>query len=112
MTAINKLDLTILKTLISNKKHAIEFASEQDAKLFSPEAWNFANQVVSYLRTHKDLPTLRVLSEKLEKGKSNEKLIESIKKTWEAVEKTPIDDKEYAHDLEKLKKRFGEKQIL
>lgn len=112
MTVFNQLDLSILKTLITNKKHALEFASEQDAKLFSPEAWNFANQVVSYLRTHKELPTLRVLSEKLSKGQSNEKLLESIKKAWEAVEKTPADDKEYKHDLEKLKKRFAEKQLL
>jgi replicative DNA helicase len=54
-----------------------------------------------------------VLSEKLAtKGSANDKLIESLKKTWEVVEKTSADDKEYKHDLEKLKKRFGEKQLL
>lgn len=104
------LDLSVLKTLITNKKHALDFVNDSDAKLFSPEVWNFANLVVGYVRTYKDLPTLRVLTEKLAKG-NNDKLIESITKTWEQLEIVAINDKEFKHDLEKLKKRFAEKQI-
>lgn len=105
------LDLVILKTLLNNKKHALDFANDGDAKLFSSESWNFANLVIGYIRTYKELPTLRVLTEKLAKGK-NLNMIEMIKKTWEQVDNTVADDKEYKHNLEKLKRRFAEKQLL
>jgi len=104
------LDLVILKTLISNKKYALDFANECDTKLFAPEVWNFANIVVGYVRTYKDIPTIRVIVEKLNKG-NNDKLIESINKTWEQLDGIEYNDKEYKHDLEKIKKRFAEKQI-
>lgn len=107
----SQLDLNILKTLIHNKKHALDFANDCDPKLFSPETWNFANVVVGYLRTFKELPTLRVISENLSKG-NNDKLISNIKSIWDELDKTTYDDKEYKHDLEKLKKRYAEKQII
>ncbi len=114
MSLYNELDLVILKTIISNKKHGLDFAKEFDPtkhQFFSADLWNFANLVVGYLRTYKELPTLRVITEKLSKG-NNDKLIENIKKVWAEVEKVKYDEKEYKHDLEKLKKRFAEKQIL
>lgn len=107
---MNNLDLSILKTLISNKKHALDFVNDSDAKLFAPEVWNFANLVTGYVRTYKELPTLRVISEKLSKG-NNDKLIESITKTWEQLDGITVNEREFKHDLEKLKKRFAEKQI-
>lgn len=107
----NNLDLVILKTLLNNKKHALDFTNDADAKLFSSESWNFANLVIGYIRTYKEIPTLRVLTEKLSKGK-NLNMIEMIKKTWEQIENTTADDKEYKHNLEKLKVRFAEKQLL
>jgi replicative DNA helicase len=103
-------DLCVLKTLLTNKKYALDFANEHDAKLFSTDVWNFSNLVVSYIKTYKEIPTLRVITEKLAKG-NNEKLVETVKKTWEQIEKIQYDDKEYKHDLEKLKKRFAEKEI-
>lgn len=105
------LDLNILKVLITNKQYAVEFIGEADAKLFNPEVWNFANLVVNYLKTYKDIPTLRVLTEKLSKG-NNEKLIEYVNKTWDTIQSIEYNEKEYKHDLEKLKKRYAEKQIL
>lgn len=105
------LDFVILKTLITNKKHALDFSNECDAKLFSPEVWNFANLVVGYVKTYKELPTLRVIIEKLGKG-NNDKLIENTKKIWNQLDIIQYDDKEYKHDLDKLKKRFAEKQIV
>ena len=107
----NELDLVILKTLVSNKKHALDFANECDPKLFIPDVWNFANLAVSYIRTYKDLPTQRVMVEKLAKG-NNDKLIEHVKKMWDQLDKITYDDKEYKHDLEKIKRRYAEKQIL
>lgn len=107
----NELDLTVLKSIITNKKHGLDFASEQDPKIFSNEVWNFANLVVGYIRTYKELPTLRVVTEKLTKG-NNDKLIETIKNVWAQLDKIQINDKEYKHDLEKIKKRFAEKQLL
>lgn len=106
----SSLDLSILKVLVTNKTYAIEFANECDSKLFSPDVWNFSNLVINYIKSYKEIPTLRVLTEKLSKG-NNEKLIEHTSKVWQAVSELEYDDKEYKHDLEKLKKRFAEKQI-
>lgn len=111
--SFNDLDLVILKTITTNKKHGLDFANEFDQtkqQFFSADVWNFANLVVGYLRTYKELPTLRVLTEKLSKG-NNEKLIDNVKKVWESIEKIAYDTKEFKHDLEKMKKRFAEKQI-
>ena len=109
--SIDSLDLNILKTLISNKKHALDFANESDTALFSPESWNFANIIVTHLKTYKELPTLRIITEKLSKG-NNERLLNHVRSTWKEVDAIDYDDKEFKHDLEKLKKRFAEKQLI
>jgi len=106
----NDLDLVILKTLVTNKKHALDFANECDTKLFSTETWNFANLAVGYIRTYKELPTQRVMVEKLSKG-GNDKLIDYVKKVWGQLDTVNYNDREYKHDLELIKKRFAEKQI-
>lgn len=108
---MNDLDLSILKCLISNKKHSLDFVNECDAKLFNTDVWNFANIIVNYVKTYKELPTLRVITEKLNKG-NNTKLIENLTTTWNQVEQIAYDDKEYKHDLERLKKRYAERQII
>lgn len=102
------LDLSILKSLITNKTNALNFAEEFDAKLFSPETWNFANAIISYLKVYKEIPTLRVI---IERNISNTKLTENITKIWSQLDSISYDDKEYKHDLSNLKKRFAEKQI-
>jgi replicative DNA helicase len=107
----NELDLAVLKSILTNKKHALDFASEQDPKIFSPELWNFAHVVVGYIRTYKDIPTLRIITEKLAKG-NNDRLIATITNIWQHVEKIQVNEKEYKHDLEKIKKRFAEAQLL
>lgn len=107
----NDLDLVILKTLVTNKKHALDFANDYDPKLFSTEVWNFANLAVGYIRTYKELPTLRVMVERLSKG-ANDKLIDHVKKVWAQLDAIKYDDKEYKFDLGKLKKRFEEKQLI
>lgn len=107
----NELDLTVLKSIITNKKHGLDFANQHDPKIFTTDMWNFANLVVGYLRTYKELPTLRVITEKLAKG-NNTQLISIVTTIWNQVDKVQINDKEYKHDLEKIKKRFAEKQLI
>lgn len=109
--SFDDLEMRVLKTITTNKKFGLDFANENDPKLFSGELWNFANVVVGYIKTHKDLPTIRVINEKLSKG-NNENLLKKINTVWEALQKTQADDKEYKHDLERMKKRFAEKTIL
>ena len=109
--SFSTLDLTVLKSIITNKKHALDFVNENDPKIFGPEVWNFANLVVGYVRTYKELPTLRVVTEKLAKG-NNEKLIESVTNVLSELDKLTVNDSEYKHDLEKIKQRFAEKQLI
>lgn len=109
--SFDDLEMRVLKTITSNKKFGLDFANENDPKLFSGELWNFANVVIGYIKTNKELPTLRVINEKLGKG-NNENLLKKINAVWESLQKVQADDKEYKHDLEKLKKRFAEKQLL
>ena len=107
----NDLDLVILKALTTNKKHALDFAIEQDPKLFSSEMWHFAHLLVGYIRTYKDIPTQRVMVERLTKSNS-EKLIDPINKVWDQLDKLSYNDREYKYDLEKFKRRYEEKQII
>ena len=107
----SELDLTILKNLISSKKNALDFVNECDTRVFTPEVWNFANIVVSYIRTYKDVPTLRVIEERLAKGGGNDRLVESVRKTWDQLDRIAVKESEYRYELEKIKKRFAEKQI-
>ncbi len=102
------LDLNILKTIVTNKKHAVEFASDCSINIFDSDVWNFANLVVGYTRTFKEIPTQRVIIEKLGK---NDKVIEYVNALWKKLEDHKYDDKEYKFDLDKLKKRYQLKQL-
>lgn len=106
---MNELDLSILKTLVTNKKHALDFVNECDDKLFDTSVWNFANIIVNYLRTYKELPTLRVLEERLTKQQG---LSDMVKRVWGQIDQLQYNDKEFKYDLERLKKRYAEKQVL
>lgn len=107
---IPDLDLSILKTITTNKKHAIDFATDCETKLFSTDVWNFANLVVSYVKNFKEVPTLRVLTERLAKG-NNASLIDYCNSLWSKIDAHKYDDKEYKFDLDKLKTRYSEKQF-
>lgn len=106
-----ELDLIILKNLITNRNNALDFVGECDSKLFAPEVWNAANVIISYIKNYKQVPTLNVLIDRLLKG-NNDKLIDHIKSVWEQLNRLNIDEKEFKYNLEKLKKRFAEKQII
>jgi len=108
----SNLDLNILKALLSNKKHAVDFVADNDVKLFESDIWSFANIVLGYVKTFKDVPTLRVVLDRLVKSNSNQKLLDYIENTWKEIENTNYDVREYKYDLEKLKKRYAEKELL
>jgi replicative DNA helicase len=105
---INNLDLAILKTITTNKKHALDFVAECDTKLFSTDVWNFANVITQYIKTYKDVPTLRVLTEKFAKGGVKPEYLTEV---WNKLEKFQYDQKEYKHDLSSLKKKFADREL-
>jgi|SRR5271166_1188065 len=107
---MNELDLSILKVLLTNKKYALEFAGECSEKLFEPDAWRFAKLVIDYIRTYKDIPTKRILLERT-KPLKNDALLKYIDQTVSKIDDFKYDDKEYKHDLDKLKNRFAERLI-
>lgn len=108
----SNLDLTILKGVLSSKKNAIDFVADYDAKLFEEDIWSFANIVLGYVKTFKDVPTLRVVKDRLVKSNSNQKLLDYIDSTWKQIDQTQYDVTEFKYDLEKLKKRYAEKEML
>lgn len=103
------LDLSVLKGILTNKRYAIDFASECDTKIFSPDIWNFANIVISYVKSYKEVPTLRVLTEKFSK---NEQALEYCSNLFKVIDNFSYDDREYKFDLQKIKKRYAERQVL
>ena len=105
---MSELDLYLLKAITSDKRSALDYASSYDEKLFLPEYFNFAKIVISYIKTIKELPTLRVLQERI----NNPVLKEYVTKTWTEVEKVSYDIKEYKHDVSVIKKRFSKQKLL
>ena len=63
------------------------------------------------IKAYKEIPTRKVIGEKI-KSQKNESLAKYINNVWDDVEKTKVDEKEYQHDLEKLKNRFMERMIF
>jgi len=106
---ISDYDLHVLSGILSDKRKALEFVSEYDAVLFQPDIWNFVNTLISYIKTYKVPPTLNVL---LDTCGKNTKLAEHITECWDPIISFKSSENEYPHYLDKLKKRFAEKQIL
>jgi replicative DNA helicase len=105
---LSDLDLSILKVITTNKKHAIDFVSECDNKLFATDAWNFANLISQYVKVYKEVPTLRTLTEKLVKDGIKPEYATEV---WKKVEAFQYDEKEYKHDLVALKKRYADREL-
>jgi archaellum biogenesis ATPase FlaH len=110
MSEIPVLDLSILKVLISNKKYALDFIHQCNEKVFSPDLWRFAKTNIDYVRVYKNLPTKRILIDKL-KSQKNDNLIGYFELIWDKLEHHQYDEKEFEYDLEKLKTRFSERLI-
>jgi len=106
----NELDLNILKTLLTNRKYALEFVHESNEKLFVADLWRFAKEVIDYIKVYHNVPTRRVLLERV-KSRKSDALYKSISDILDKLDTVVYDDKDYQHDLEKIKTRFSEKLI-
>lgn len=105
---IEKLDLDVLKTIISNRKYGMEFAQDANEKLLHPDLWRFTKLVINYLKIYKEIPTKRAL---LEKTGKNESFASYVEKIYNKIETIKYDEKEFNLDLERLKKRYQENTI-
>src|SRR5277367_5505807 len=101
----NELDLSILKAILTNRKYALEFVHECNEKLFSPDLWRFTKLIIDYIRVYHEVPTKRVILERV-KSLKNDVFLEHINTLFTRIENFNYDDREYKHDLEKLKNRF------
>ena len=105
-----ELDLNILKTILSNRKYALDFVHENNEKLFDSSLWRFAKNVLELIRIYKEVPSKRVILERL-KDQKNASFIEYMNEVFQKLETVKYDEKDYKHDLEKLKNRYSEKLI-
>lgn len=106
---ISNIDLAVLKTITTDKIKSLDFFNEYDSYMFSPEVWVFVRSLSNYIKTYKELPTLKTL---LSSSKKPEKEKESIKTIWEAIENFSHDTREYPIDLQNLKNKYTERQIV
>jgi replicative DNA helicase len=103
---LENLDCCILKGLCTNKRQAMEFASECSEILFEEGYWSFAKTVISYIKTYKEVPTQRILLEKYPNSSENVNLL------WDQIMGSSYDEREFRHDVDVLKRRFVKKQML
>eukprot|EP00697_Spironema_sp_BW2_P013016 gnl/Spiro4/29745_TR14612_c0_g1_i1.p2 gnl/Spiro4/29745_TR14612_c0_g1~~gnl/Spiro4/29745_TR14612_c0_g1_i1.p2 ORF type:complete len:465 (+),score=-0.22 gnl/Spiro4/29745_TR14612_c0_g1_i1:6301-7695(+) len=106
---VEKLDLDILKTIISNRKYGMEFSQDASEKLLHPDLWRFAKLVIDYLKIYKEVPTKRAL---IEKAGKNEAFLAYVEKIYSKIETIKYEEKEFKLDLERLKKRYQENAVV
>lgn len=105
-----ELDLAVLKHILTNKKNALDFIHDCHEKVFTPDAWRFAKVVTDYVRVTRELPTRKVILERA-KNQNNESFVKYINQIWDDLDKININEKEFKHELDKIKNRFSEKLI-
>jgi replicative DNA helicase len=107
----DNLDLQVLKGILSDKRNAFDFITSCDEKVFSPDLWQFSKAILSYIKTFKNVPTLDVLTLRLQKG-NNQTQIEYLKDIFFQLDNTNYNDKEYHYYYEQIKVRFANQQII
>jgi len=105
----SELDLAILKAITTNKKQAIDFVNDYSINILSPDVWNFANLVVGYIKTYKDIPTHKILQDKASQVNSN--FVDVVNTIWNKLETVKTNEKEFVFNLEKVKQRFTAEEI-
>ena len=109
--SFDKLDLSILKAITNDRKCALEFVNECSENLFTPDLWRFAKFIIDYVKIYKEVPTPRIINEKLKLQKNNA-FLEYTNSILSELEKITYDVREYKHDIEKLKARYSEKLVV
>lgn len=99
------LDIAVLKVILENKKHALEFSAECEEKVFSNDLRRFGKFVVDYLKVYKDIPTRKVLKDVY--AKNNDSLCRYINDVYDEVDKASLNDREFKHNLNTLKERYA-----
>lgn len=102
------IDLNIIKVLLTNKNLALDFAQQGTEILFKTEYWHFVKFVLSYIKTYKDVPTERIIKEKLGTKQESIKYLDDI---FQSLSSINYNEKEFKFDVDKLKKRYSESKI-
>ena len=105
----SELDLSVLKSVLYSKKNALEFATECDYQIVCQGLWRFSKLIVDYVKVYKEVPTERILLETF--AKDNDSLKSYISGVFVEIENTASNEKEYKHDLKKLKDIYAEKLL-
>lgn len=109
ITNKENIDLSILKTILNDKKYAIEFAHDCNEKIFDQDYWRFSKYIVDYIKIYKEAPTKRVMLDRIGKNETFAKYVSDV---WDKIETHIYDLKDYKHDLEKLKNRYAKSLII
>jgi replicative DNA helicase len=104
------VDLQILKTLITDKKYANEFVNDYNEQLLDPDYWKIAKIIIPYIKLYKEPPTLNVILDRM--VKSDDKAKASLTEAWNKIEAVEANPKEFRYNLDKLKRRSAEQEIL
>jgi hypothetical protein len=106
---IDDLDIKILKTILTNNTHGIEFSYNLNAAVFTPELQVFVKLVLDYIKAFRVVPTRRTL---IERHAGNTDRIAEINQIWDAVDEYSYNIQEYPYDLDRLKKRYQSTAIV
>lgn len=99
---VEEQDLRLVKHVLSNRIHALEFASTYDENLFLGDLKPLMREVIWYVKNYREVPTTRIL---LDKTQDNPELQNNFRDILEMVDHTEIDPVEFCYDLDKIKNK-------
>lgn len=100
---IEEQDLRIFKAITTDARLALDFAGNNDPKLFLGDARDVGQAIVDYIKLYKTPPTKRVLLDKFQK---NSDLCNKIETVFEEITGFKFNPSEYQYDIEKFKQRY------
>lgn len=100
---IEKIDLEVLKVIITNRKYGMDFAVDGSDKILHPDLWRFTKAVLDYIKLYKEVPTKATL---IDRAGKNENMAAYIDKTYVRLEAITANEKEFNFNVEKLKTRY------
>ena len=102
------LDLNILKTITSEKVHALAFAYHFGPELFEPRYQLFSKLCIDYIKSFRDIPTRRTL---VSRHSPNVTFVTNINSSFDKLENLNYNFSEYTYDLSQIKKRYQHSAI-
>jgi len=102
------MDWDLLRAISQHQKLALDFSLQYDERMFlDNNAQLLGRAFIDYVRTFKNRPTKRSMSEVYSSDTQMLGLIENFYNKHN----TPYDEADYSFDLARLKQRFGETKI-